>query len=170
MQDFRPKDVSYLTRRSFTERMLDNESDHPAYIFHMSTRDMARFGLLFLARGRWDETQVISEEWIDRSWVSRPSDMFPDGYGYLWFIIRNEGFLAHAGLEEPIYIATGAGGHKVVVVPELDLVVAHSVAARGVGLFAQLKRRFIGRNSVGDREVYALLKQIVDSHPAMTEE
>lgn len=37
----------------------------PAYTLEMSTRDMARFGLLFLADGRWGDQQVIPESWVD---------------------------------------------------------------------------------------------------------
>lgn len=165
MQDFRPRSVSYLTRRSPTERILHNESDHRAYIFHMSTRDLARFGLLYLSMGEWNGKRILSEEWVRRGWDPHPTGIFPDSYGFLWFIITSEKFLAEGGLREPIYVASGAGGHKVVVIPELDLVVAHSVAARGTGLFAQLKRRFLGRHSVGDREFYGLLLEIVKSHP-----
>ncbi len=165
MQDFRPRDVSYLTRRSMTERILDNESDHAAYIFHMSTRDMARLGLLYLSDGEWDGKRVVSREWVRKSWDAKPTEIFPDSYGLLWFIITSEPFLSQGGLTQPIYLATGAGGHKLVVIPELDLVVAHSVAARGAGLMAQLKRRFFGRHAVDDREFYGLLLEIVKSHP-----
>lgn len=49
MQDFRAGDVGYLTRDAVTERIMGNASDHAAYMFHLSSRDLARFGLLYAA-------------------------------------------------------------------------------------------------------------------------
>ena len=50
----------------------------------ISTRDHARFGLLFLNRGRWNGQQIISKRWIDLA--STPTDVKPD-YGYMnWFL------------------------------------------------------------------------------------
>lgn len=42
MQDFRPEDVYYVATRG-------DESIFPAYPFHITARDMARFGYLFIA-------------------------------------------------------------------------------------------------------------------------
>ncbi|MEK6418159.1 MAG: serine hydrolase [Burkholderia gladioli] len=58
MQDYRPSDGRY-------ER--ENTSRFPAYPFHMTARDLARFGLLFLMRGRWGDKQVIPAAWVDES-------------------------------------------------------------------------------------------------------
>jgi len=36
----------------------------------MTARDLARFGLLFLRQGRWQETQVIPAAWVSESTAS----------------------------------------------------------------------------------------------------
>ncbi|HEY1053139.1 MAG TPA: hypothetical protein VGE39_25385 [Prosthecobacter sp.] len=58
MEDFSVKDGSYVTGR---------DSIHRAYPFRMTARDMARFGLLFLRQGRWQEKQIIPAAWVKDS-------------------------------------------------------------------------------------------------------
>lgn len=41
-------------------------SVHPEYAMYLSTRDMARLGLLMLADGNWDGKQVMPKEWSGR--------------------------------------------------------------------------------------------------------
>lgn len=49
----------------------------------MSTRDMARVGLLVMNQGNWNGRQLISERWLKESVVE--SGTGPD-YGYLWWL------------------------------------------------------------------------------------
>jgi len=49
----------------------------------ISTRDEARFGLLFLRRGVWDGKGLFSEKWIDR--LRTPPEAY-SGYGYMWWL------------------------------------------------------------------------------------
>ena len=49
----------------------------------ISAADFALIGQLYLDGGRRDGRQVISTEWIDRSWS--PCDVKPE-YGYLWWL------------------------------------------------------------------------------------
>ena len=51
MQDFRPEDVFYRG---------GSESIHPAFLFEISARDSARFGLLYLRHGRWRDKQIVT--------------------------------------------------------------------------------------------------------------
>ncbi|MBM4063513.1 MAG: serine hydrolase, partial [Planctomycetes bacterium] len=49
---------------------LDSEQSGIEKLFaglNATTRDLARLGLLFLHRGRWNGTQVVSPEWVARS-------------------------------------------------------------------------------------------------------
>lgn len=39
-------------------------SQHPAYVFRLSARDVARFGLLFLRRGDWQGKSLLSAKWV----------------------------------------------------------------------------------------------------------
>lgn len=77
----------------------------------LTPRDMARFGLLYLKRGMWDNNQVISETWIEESIM-----MNPDHYGYLWWVHEEDGIFA--------YLARGDGGNVICCIPEQELVVA----------------------------------------------
>lgn len=119
MQDFRLQDTYY--------HLEPEHSVHPAYPFRASTRDMARFGLLFLRRGQWNGRQVLSPQWIQQSTAShfRQSDSTPNpryGYGYLWWRIV-QGPLRELGM----YSARGFGGHSIDVLPAANLVFVHRV-------------------------------------------
>lgn len=107
------------------------KSRYPAYHFHLTTRDMARLGYLMLRKGNWNGTQVISENWVKTitSPVTPFRDMYPEkrrdrfSYGYMWWLFADEsklnGWQYHGG-----YIAQGAMGQYIMVLPELDMVVA----------------------------------------------
>ena len=84
----------------------------------ISTRDHARFGLLFLRRGAWNGERLFSEKWIDR--LRTPAEAFP-GYGYMWWL--NTGKRALKDAPEHIYFATGTGGNFIVIDDQNDLVV-----------------------------------------------
>jgi CubicO group peptidase (beta-lactamase class C family) len=101
------------------------ESMHRAYPFRISTRDLARFGQLFLQRGRWGDRQVVPEKWVRMS--VRPYSHAGDrgAYGYMWWVARGDIHFPQMSVPEGTYSARGAGGHYVVVIPPLDLVVVH---------------------------------------------
>ena len=40
---------------------------HRSFGANMSTRDLARFGLLLASGGRWGDEQIIPEEWVEVS-------------------------------------------------------------------------------------------------------
>ena len=88
----------------------------------ISTIDHARFGLLYLGRGRWGDRQIISERWIDM--MTTPCEL-NDQYGYMWWLntgpVRYRRYGRHAS--ESTFAASGAGGNSVVIDPEKDLVV-----------------------------------------------
>ena len=70
-------------------------SQYPAYHMVLSTRDMARLGLLMLRQGKWRDRQIIPAEWVRRSTSVRTplAEMQPRrfangpfGYGYMWWV------------------------------------------------------------------------------------
>jgi len=118
MQDFDPVLLYYRRERC---------SIHPYYGFEMSTRDLARFGLLFLREGRWNDQQIISTDWIHESTASQV-EISPDrGYGYMWWNGESDDFLPNVTIAEHSYYAWGHRGHFVVVLPYRDLVIVHRV-------------------------------------------
>lgn len=115
MEDFRLFDTYY--------RQEDSVSKHPAYLFKMSARDMARFGLLFLNEGRWQKEQLIPQSWVEQSTSVHTEDLGPDfdhkgSYGLLWWISDDiKG--------ERMYYASGAGGQRICILPQSQLVLVH---------------------------------------------
>lgn len=121
MQDFQPSDVYYLG---------GPVSVHSAYAFEITARDLARFGLLYLHHGRWNEKQIVPEAWVEKS--THASEMVKaggvdvGGYEYLWWV-------EYGGVHFPevsipgMFSARGAGGHYLLVIPSLDLVIVHRV-------------------------------------------
>ena len=77
----------------------------------MTTRDFARFGLLYLRGGLW-EGKPIAADVVDRR-VARPAPTNPE-YGLQWWL-RPDG---------RAFSAIGHFGQRIVVVPEADLVIA----------------------------------------------
>ncbi|HEX4331996.1 MAG TPA: serine hydrolase [Usitatibacter sp.] len=120
MQDFR-----YDETRRDGEYVRFETSDHPAYPFRLSTRDLARFGLLYLRGGRWQRAQVIPEDWVRMSVRSYSPAGERGGYGYMWWVGVDDVHFPQVAVPPGTYSARGAGGHYVVVVPSLDLVVVH---------------------------------------------
>ena len=118
MEDFRLEDTQYVTGR---------DSVYPAYPFRMSTRDLARFGLLFLREGEWNGRQVVPRAWVAESTRSYSDAGASGGYGYLWWIAVDGRHLPGVALPDGSYSARGAGGHYILVVPAPDLVIVHRV-------------------------------------------
>jgi hypothetical protein len=115
MEDFEIGDTQYQYERRSTRV--------PAYAFRLSARDAARFGLLYLRDGKWDDRQLVPAEWIERSWTAHTDLGEGQGYGYMWWIYGPGSNPSHPELTA--YAARGTGGQLIVVVPELDLVVVH---------------------------------------------
>lgn len=84
----------------------------------INTRDEARFGYLFLRRGRWNNRQIISEQWVRQA--TTPSRIKPD-YGYLWWLNTDRKQWPSAPATS--YAALGYGNNTIWIDPEHDLVV-----------------------------------------------
>jgi CubicO group peptidase (beta-lactamase class C family) len=112
------------------------------YSMRLSTRDMARLGLLMLDKGLWNDKQVIPSDWVRilTTEVTPRRDIHPDnlpddgirerwGYGYLWWVWDSPAgpgevySLAFDGA----YSAMGTGGNYITVIPAYNMVVVHQV-------------------------------------------
>jgi len=47
---------------------------------NLSARDMARLGLLYLKKGNWNGTQILSEQWVAESTPAHSYSPSGDGY------------------------------------------------------------------------------------------
>lgn len=176
MQDFSPSNVEYTQKTDSTEQRFGNWSEHRAYMFDISTRDLARYGLLYLNCGSWDGAQVVPRDWVVASLegvdtragrLAEEQDTGFGDYGYLWQIDRpGSRRLTNLKFREPVYMASGNRGHFMLVAPFLDLVIAHQVATvGGVSPEAQ-KRRFLeGSPEVSERDLERLFAALLAAHP-----
>jgi CubicO group peptidase (beta-lactamase class C family) len=99
----------------------------PAYNIELSARDMAKFGRLFLQRGRWNGTQIVPESWVKestRSYSLTGRDGVHSGYGYMWWVVADDASVDRRGLPAGSFSASGNGGRYITIFPSLDLVVA----------------------------------------------
>jgi CubicO group peptidase (beta-lactamase class C family) len=74
-------------------------SEHRTYAFHISTRDLARFGQVYLNAGRHADRQVIASEWVAESTrahtpTGRPAGGDAPAYGYLWWVAQRGSLFA----------------------------------------------------------------------------
>jgi len=110
------------------------KSKHPAYIFRMSARDMARFGALYQKNGNWEGTQIISPEWITESTTvySIEDTTMGVGYGYMWRIIEEGTVGSELFGGYRIIYHTGLGGvQAMVIIPDLNLVIVQRTDTDG---------------------------------------
>jgi len=148
MQDF---------RRDLQKKEGDStRSIHPAYPIFLTTRDMARIGLLMLNHGAWKGKQIVPREWVAKSTsvITPASQLNPSvirrgrtGYGYLWWVLDGPW---NSGPYEGAYSGFGAIGQYITVIPKLDIVVAHKTIPRPPNY-----------PSVSEGQYFALLDRVI---------
>ena len=110
----------------------------------LKTRDMVKFGQIFIDDGVWQGQQVISAGWVARSVQPHVSLgwAFTAGYGYQWWV---DEFVV-AGERIRSYSTRGYGGQYIFCVPDLELVVAftgHNYGGPAAGQVFDLMRDYI---------------------------
>ena len=118
MEDFNAGDGWYNT---------GPESNHRYYGFRMSTRDLARFGLLYLRKGRWKNRQIISSQWVEESTAPHSAMGSYQGYGYMWRTSENGGPYPNIHVRQRTFGHSGLGVHFFMVMPSRNLVIVHRV-------------------------------------------
>jgi CubicO group peptidase (beta-lactamase class C family) len=103
------------------------EKDSRGYNFgggnlFMSQYDLAKIGLLYLNNGIWNKDVIVSKQWVEQSLSSHYEWIYGFHYGYLWYL-KSE-ICVKTGNEYITYSASGAGGQKIYVIPDLDIVIA----------------------------------------------
>ena len=92
----------------------------------LSTRDMAKFGQLYLNQGNWNGKQLIPKEWVEKITTDftltkkQGNERF--GHGYLWWIPSKN---YAGGIPEGSYMTTGAWGQRILIIPKWNTVIAH---------------------------------------------
>lgn len=103
----------------------------------LRTRDMAKFGIMYSHGGVWNGRQVVPKELVDESTSAQEPE---GGYGYQWWLATIYGY--------DWYTAFGYGGQRILVIPELDLVLVNTMLLPGTEDYAELERRQVIENSV----------------------
>ena len=83
-----------------------------------TTRDWAKFGLLYLHEGNWNGEQLFNKSWA--KYVATPTNGSKGDYGaHFWLNAGGR----YADAPKDLYSANGFQGQKVFIIPSLDLVI-----------------------------------------------
>jgi CubicO group peptidase (beta-lactamase class C family) len=115
MEDLRLEDMRYFR---------EPKSRHPAYIFGMSARDLARFGLLYLNEGTWNDRTIVPRSWVRWSTSALADQGLLGGYGALWWVATDP---SDPVIQVPVgtFSARGTGEQNLFVFPPYRLVIVH---------------------------------------------
>ncbi|AXO79893.1 class C beta-lactamase-related serine hydrolase [Olleya aquimaris] len=114
-------------------------------VYWSNARSMARFGLMIYANGEWDNTQIVSESFLNEA--TNTSQSINKSYGYLWWLNGKSSFhLPQTQFEFPgelipngpsdMYCALGKNDQKIYIVPSKDLVIVRMGEAADASNFA----------------------------------
>jgi len=96
-------------------RQDNNGLEIGAYGLHLTAREMAKFGFLYLNKGVWQEKALISESWVEKStkdYIHRSENL---GFGFHWVITKRN--------NQVCFEADGWGGQMISVIPALDMII-----------------------------------------------
>ena len=152
--------VNYLQPRLFEplgiERPLWSESPqgiaHGGFGLNVRTRDIARFGQLYLQKGKWKGKQLIDPDWIKQATSKQvsngtnPNNDWNQGYGYQFWRCRHN-----------CYRGDGAFGQFCIVMPEHNAVLAITSGAADMGAIMKV---------AWDELLPSFKNETIDANPA----
>ena len=86
-----------------------------AYGLHLTAREMAKFGFLYLNKGTWQGKQLVSKEWVEKATVDHVNRSDHFGFGFHWVITKRQ--------DQICFEADGWGGQMISIIPALDMIV-----------------------------------------------
>ncbi|OGS72837.1 MAG: serine hydrolase [Flavobacteria bacterium RIFCSPLOWO2_12_FULL_35_11] len=107
---------SFVNIDGFMMQSVSGGGHHGGGIF-ISAIDQARFGLLFLRKGKWKNQQLLSEKWVK---AAHQSSISNKDYGYMWWMNTGKRW---KNVSSDIYFGAGFGGNYIVIDNANDLVV-----------------------------------------------
>ena len=136
MQDFNEDSVWY----NFDKKL----SIHPKAGFKMSARDLVKFGMLYLNKGKWNGKQIIPASWIERianDYTLTGDEGMRSAHGYLWWLPVDQKS-RDIGFPEGSFFASGFGSQRIFVIPAWDTVIVHQVdTSRIIGYLLELMKK-----------------------------
>jgi len=83
-----------------------------------TTRDWAKFGILYLNKGNWNGEQLFDEKWIN--YITTPTEHSDGTYGAHFWLNANG---KYPNVPRDMYSANGFQGQRVYIIPSKDLVI-----------------------------------------------
>lgn len=104
---YKPLDIKSRRWFTFSDELCYNIGTSSAEQAEsdLSARDLIKIGLLFRNNGKWNDSQIVSKEYVKETLTAHQP-----GYGYLWWLF-------HDG-----YGCSGYGGQQIRVIPEHNIV------------------------------------------------
>ncbi len=172
--------LEYLKPRLFEPLGIENPrwDESPegnslgGYGLYLRTEDIAKFGQLYLQKGKWNGKQLIPRRWVDEATSKQISNeneghaqIGPDwteGYGFQFWRCRHNA-----------YRADGAGGQFIVVMPDQDVVIAITADTGNMQgeldaiwdhLLPAFQSKSLPADAVGEKELKEAVADLV-AHP-----
>ena len=93
---------------------------------YATTRDFARFGLLYYNNGKWNGEQLLPEDWVKKSTQPSTADKRKQ-YGYQFWLNgydeKDSTKLSYPDVPPDMYFANGYGGQNIYIIPSKKLIV-----------------------------------------------
>jgi CubicO group peptidase (beta-lactamase class C family) len=156
--------LDYLTPRLFDPLGIVNATwgtspqgvSLGGYGLNLKTEDIARFGQLYLQKGKWNEKQLVPADWIEMATSkqtsngSNPKSDWDQGYGFQFWRCQNGA-----------YRGDGAFGQYCIVMPKQDAVVAITSGTRDMQRVLNLlwDKLLPGFDAKGNKEAQRALKE-----------
>jgi hypothetical protein len=164
--------LAYLRPRLFEPLGIDNPTwgtspqgiSLGGYGLSIRTEDIARFGQLYLQKGKWGDKQLVPAAWIESATSrqtsngSNPKSDWEQGYGYQFWRCRHGA-----------YRGDGAFGQFCIVLPKQDAVIAITSGTRDMQavlnvvwdkLLPAMKSDALPADEEGNRKLQARLKSL----------
>ncbi len=92
--------------------------------------DYAKFGQLYKNNGKWNNQQLVSETWVEKSFTKQVKQPYNDSsfYGYLFW---NRIYTVH-GKDYEVSFSTGYGGNKIFIFKDIPYVIVITAQAFGL--------------------------------------
>lgn len=130
----RPIGMQDFNRQQDGRYDYSSVSEHPAYHFDMTARDMARFGVFLLNNGNWNGQQLVPASWLAESTsgqIAVPDSYGGGSYGYMWWV-HDGGNFASIGLSKRTFSAQGNWTQLILIDPEKRIVIIHRAYKRTI--------------------------------------
>jgi len=174
-------ELEYLKPRLFEPLGIENPrwdsspegNSLGGYGLYLCTEDIAKFGQLYLQKGKWNGKQLVPEKWVaeatrkqvpnDKAGHTKIGIDWRQGYGYQFWQCTHGAFRGD-----------GAAGQLIVVIPDKDMVVVTtadtgSFQAEMNAIWDHLYPATRGEKLAEDAGVHEKLKEVIGglvAHPA----